>query len=172
MPREKITRRQKNISRLVRERKEIHKSKLKASYKGKARKVKGFTLIELMMIVAIIGVLAAVTIPPFLKYTKRSRTAEPMENLKKLHVGPASSYDTDTEGSSSRYVSPYLEVIESDETCDKDDDTEGEEEGDDADLEHLDKLRKQNRLLPAKVNQQKKIKRTMRQKSCAGATKE
>lgn len=35
MPRERITRRQKNISRLIRERRDIYKSRLKASKKKK-----------------------------------------------------------------------------------------------------------------------------------------
>ena len=37
---------------------------------------KGFTLIELMIVVAILGILAAVAIPAFLKYIKRSKTSE------------------------------------------------------------------------------------------------
>ena len=47
---------------------------------------KGFTLIELMIVVAIIGILAAVALPAYQDYTKRARVSE-------LILG-ASSYRT------------------------------------------------------------------------------
>ncbi|MCA9668969.1 MAG: prepilin-type N-terminal cleavage/methylation domain-containing protein [Myxococcales bacterium] len=47
----------------------------------------GFTLIELMMVVAIIGLLASVAVPSFVKYIRRARTVEAYETLYRVSEG-------------------------------------------------------------------------------------
>jgi type IV pilus assembly protein PilA len=56
-------------------------------------KPRGFTLIEVMIVVAIMGVLAAIAIPTFLKYIKRTRTTEAVENLHLLFESSVSYFD-------------------------------------------------------------------------------
>ncbi|GAB4365431.1 MAG: hypothetical protein Kow00128_07950 [Deltaproteobacteria bacterium] len=50
------------------------------------RNKKGFTLIELMIVVAIIGILAAIAIPNFLKFQAKSKQSEAKTNLKGVYT--------------------------------------------------------------------------------------
>jgi len=56
---------------------------------------KGFTLIELMIVVAIIGILAAVAVPAFIKYIKDSKTAEAKENIGTISNGALAYYQSE-----------------------------------------------------------------------------
>jgi type IV pilus assembly protein PilA len=54
------------------------------------KKQEGFTLIELMIVVAIIGILAAIAIPNFLQYQMKSRQSEAKTNLQAIRTSEIS----------------------------------------------------------------------------------
>src|SRR5690606_5087540 len=60
-----------------------------------SRKKSGFTLIELMIVVAIIGILAAIAIPAFVGYMTRAKTSEAGSNLKNMFQLSASYYSNE-----------------------------------------------------------------------------
>ena len=53
---------------------------------------KGFTLIELMIVVAIIGILAAIAIPAYQDYTIRSQVTEGLSLASAVKAGVAEYY--------------------------------------------------------------------------------
>ena len=57
------------------------------------RRARGFTLIELMIVVSIMAILAAVAIASFIKYLRRARESEPKEILSKVFKNLKDYYD-------------------------------------------------------------------------------
>ena len=71
----------------------------------KIRTRKGFTLIELMIVVAIIGILAAIAIPNFMKFQCRSKQSEAKTLLSGLFTAEATYF-----GEFNKYLQTRISV--------------------------------------------------------------
>ena len=60
--------------------------RLDSMMSARRRRIRGFTLIEVMIAVAIIGVLSSVALPGFSTFQLRSKSAEVRANLSAIRV--------------------------------------------------------------------------------------
>ena len=77
----------------------------------------GFTLIELMIVIAIVGILAAIALPAYQDYTVRAKMSEPLALLSEAKTTVTEYYVTNnalpSEAVSGIRVSPNTDIVKS-----------------------------------------------------------
>lgn len=68
------------------------------------RRTNGWTLVELMIVVAITAILAATALPAFMNYASRSKASEARVNMKSICDGVHAYFDTSHGNASSHYL--------------------------------------------------------------------
>jgi type IV pilus assembly protein PilA len=73
------------------------------------KREEGFTLVELMIVVAIIGVLAALAIYGVSRYLKHSKTAEATRNLGSIETGSKNKFQQETPITDTQFVHVFCD---------------------------------------------------------------
>ena len=64
-------------------------------FKHRAESTRGFTLIELMIVIAIIGILSAIAVPNFLSYRAKGQNAAAEEEADNFYIAAMAHYADD-----------------------------------------------------------------------------
>ena len=74
----------------------------------------GFTLIEIMVTVLIVGILAVVAIPAFMRYMRRARTVEATVNVKRIYDSSVAYYESEHADASQKIVPRQFPAAQAD----------------------------------------------------------
>lgn len=76
----------------------------------KRRNNKGFSLVELIIVIAIMAILAGVLAPQFVKYLEKSRIGTDIQNAQQIASAMAAQYVDDAASSSAEFTYPLTDI--------------------------------------------------------------